>query len=339
MQGLRTLYWGTGRNAAWRRLVEMVVPDFIDPATDGPLPGYQEHWSLVTEYRVRLARMERDWAEAGRLQRVRVDWNRESARTALETAPEMRGNSQRHSIDALGASVHELAEIQREKGDPSCINTYREAFELANAIGETAMQATCACNLGQAYIGVPELRDLDAAERWVRISLDLLPSGDTHGRSQRLAILGVVLFERCKDAKTSGRPIEEFAGLLAEAAQLYEQALKMMPKNAITDRGVILDRLGTIYCIMGDINRGLRHYRMEIRCCEEAGNTFGAALTRFNVALALLEAGRLEEARAYAEVALANYQIFGERAAVEIKKTEWLIDEINMAAAKKRGGA
>ena len=31
MQGLRTLYGHTGRRAEWQRLVEEIVPDFVDP--------------------------------------------------------------------------------------------------------------------------------------------------------------------------------------------------------------------------------------------------------------------------------------------------------------------
>jgi hypothetical protein len=46
MQGLRSLYEETGRNAAWRPLVETIVPDFIDPANGGPLPGREEDESL-----------------------------------------------------------------------------------------------------------------------------------------------------------------------------------------------------------------------------------------------------------------------------------------------------
>jgi len=42
MQGLRTLYGHTGRRAEWTRLVEEIVPIFVDPATDGSLPGREE---------------------------------------------------------------------------------------------------------------------------------------------------------------------------------------------------------------------------------------------------------------------------------------------------------
>jgi hypothetical protein len=56
MSGLSELYDHTGRRAEWARLVPEIVPDFVDPGTDGPLPGREEEWSLVTEYRMRLAR-------------------------------------------------------------------------------------------------------------------------------------------------------------------------------------------------------------------------------------------------------------------------------------------
>jgi len=72
MQGLRQLYAHTGRRAEWARLVEEIVPDFIDPATEGPLPGREEDWGLVTEYRVRLLYEARQWAVAEHLQKICV---------------------------------------------------------------------------------------------------------------------------------------------------------------------------------------------------------------------------------------------------------------------------
>ncbi|EDN72041.1 hypothetical protein BGS_0060 [Beggiatoa sp. SS] len=56
MQGLRQLYAHTGRRAEWASLVEEIVPDFVDIATDKPLGGREEKWGLVTEYRVLLVR-------------------------------------------------------------------------------------------------------------------------------------------------------------------------------------------------------------------------------------------------------------------------------------------
>ncbi len=159
-------------------------------STDRPLPGREDEWSLVTEYRVRLAREERDLDKAERLQRLSVDWDRERARAALATAPEQRSDDQRNAIRSLAVSIHELGEIQRENNDPACAESYREAFDLAQSIADRAGQAVCAFNLGIAYTDVAALRDFDAAERWLRQSLDLRPPGDALGRGKSLDQLG-----------------------------------------------------------------------------------------------------------------------------------------------------
>jgi hypothetical protein len=98
MQGLQTLYHATGRRAAWRRLVHEVSPDFVDPASDGPRAGREEEWSLVAGYRVSLAEEKRDWAEAERLLRLLIDWNRRNAEPALAAAPDRRDATQRHRL-------------------------------------------------------------------------------------------------------------------------------------------------------------------------------------------------------------------------------------------------
>jgi ABC-type transporter Mla subunit MlaD len=70
-----------------------------------------------------------------------------------------------------------------------------------------------------------------------------------------------------------------------------------------------------------------------------AGDIFGAGETRANVAMALLAAGRLSDARAYAEAALANFRTFGDRAADHIQDIERLVANIDQVVAKKAGSA
>jgi hypothetical protein len=60
---------------------------------------------------------------------------------------------------------------------------------------------------------------------------------------------------------------------------------------------------------------------------------------RFNVALALLGADQLTDARAYAGAALANFRTFGNRAAAHIQNAERLIADIDQAIAEKARGA
>jgi hypothetical protein len=173
MQGLRPLYIQTGRNPAWRRLVEAVTPDFVDPDTDLPLSGREDDiWNVFTEYRVQLAQRERDLAKAERLQRLRADWARDNACAALARQPELRSDVQRNDIRSLGTSINQLGEIQRQNNNPGCADSYREAFRLAQSLDDKALQATCAFNLGKAYTSVTELRDFDVADRWLKQSYD-----------------------------------------------------------------------------------------------------------------------------------------------------------------------
>jgi tetratricopeptide (TPR) repeat protein len=334
MQGLGTLYQETGRRAAWRLLVEDVVPDLVDPKTDGPLPGREEQWSRLTQYRVRIAHEEREWAEAERLQRACVAWDRKTAWPALEIAEEARDKRQRNAIRSLAVSLYQLGDIQRENGNAACAAAYREALDLSEAIDDTATRATCAINLGTAYKDIAALRDLDEAERWYRKSFDLRASGDALGRGRCLGQLGAVAYERFAEARTAKRSAEELARYLSEAARQYEQALDMMPIIAVRERGIIHNQLGNIYNDAGDIDRALHHYRQELRYCEEVGDVYGAGQTRFNVALALIEARRVVDARAYAEAARANFLSFGQRAGSQIQDAEKLLAVIDRMATE-----
>jgi len=325
MQGLDQLYAHTGRRAEWAQLVEEIVPDFVDPDTDVPLPGLEEEWSLVTEYRVRLAEEERQWEEAERLQRIRVDWNRQRAASALALPPEALDGAQRNVIRSLAVSLHELGEIQRELGEPERVTAYEESLALSEQIGEQALAAICAFNLGHAYKDLPALRDLAQAERWYHRSLELREERDRQGQARCLGQLGNVSYERLLDARDAKQPKEELLRHLNAAVQFYQQALDLLPTNAVDDLAVTHNQLGLIYKDAGNLDRALTHYREAIRYFEAAGNIYGAARTRFNVALALRDAGRLPDALDYAQAALRNFQTFGDRAAEMIQKTQRVI--------------
>jgi tetratricopeptide (TPR) repeat protein len=110
----------------------------------------------------------------------------------------------------------------------------------------------------------------------------------------------------------------------------------LFPPTAIAQRGVAHNQLGVIFRRVGDIDRALQHYQQDIRYCEQAGDIFGAGLTRENVAIALLQADRVADARAYAEAALANFRTFGDRAADRIQNAERLLALIAQAEAQHR---
>jgi tetratricopeptide (TPR) repeat protein len=167
MQGLQVLYGHTGRRAEWKRLVDEIVPDFVG-ADELPLPGREEQWSLVTQYRVLLAQKARDWSTAELLQRVQVEEQRRRAVALLARPPESLADGEKNTLRTLAVAIEQLGNIQRELGRAECANTYQEAIPLIQQIGDKPEEAVIAFNLGHAYKDLPALRDLDEAERWYK---------------------------------------------------------------------------------------------------------------------------------------------------------------------------
>ena len=171
MQGLRDLYGHTGRRAEWSRLVNEIIDDFVDPNTDGPLPGGEEEWSVVTEYRVHLQQYARQWGEAERLQRLLVDWGRRGASSALAAPPETLDSEQRGTIRSDSVSLELLGHIHREQGKSECVTAYEESIAMFQSVGDAHAEAVVAFNVGHAYKDIPEIRDLAQAEQWYQRSL------------------------------------------------------------------------------------------------------------------------------------------------------------------------
>lgn len=335
MQGLCILYDHTGRRVEWKRLMEEIVPYFVDPETDGPLQGKEEQWGIVTQHRVLLARKERQWSEAEGLQRLLVEWDRKLAAPALEISADSLNGTQRNAIRSLATSLHDLAQTHRLIGQPECEKSYKEALKWSEHIGDKAAAAICAYNLGLAYKNVPDLRNLEETDRWTRQSLKLREERDYLGRAKCIIVLGTVALERFNDARTGNRSKDELLKHLNEALRHYHESLDLLPSNAVDDLAVVHNQLGQTYRFAGQTERALLHYIKSIQYNESQGNLFRAANTRFNVALNLAGAGRFEDALLYAHAALRNYQTYGERAAKEVQETKDLITEIEKDLKKQ----
>ena len=80
-------------------------------------------------------------------------------------------------------------------------------------------------------------------------------------------------------------------------------------------------------------SRALDHYRSSIAFKESSGNAYGAAITRYNVAALLLDAGRYPEALEYAHAALREFEGRGAGGTREAGTIRGLIGEIERAAS------
>jgi tetratricopeptide (TPR) repeat protein len=327
MQGLRALYEHNGRVAEWSRLVEEVVPDFVDSATEGPLPGKEEGWSLVTAYKAALARRARRWEEADRSQGLTVDWWRRRVASILAKPPQTWDEQEKNSVRSLAVSLEERAHIQRERISAACLEDYREALALYEQIADTHAAAVCALNLGLVYALLNDVRDLMLAEQWCQRSFDLHPAEDRMDRARCLVQLGNVAHERFLDARRAGRPLEECVGYLSSAEKHSKQALEMFPAGAVQDLATAHGQLGVIYGAAGQIDAALNHYGESIRHWEGIPHRFASGSARYNAALALARAGRFDDARDWAQSARRDFEAC-DNAEQDVVDTLKLLEEI-----------
>jgi tetratricopeptide (TPR) repeat protein len=331
LQGLRLLYTRTGRDGEWARLLAQVTPAFIDPATDGPLPGREHQWDIIMGYLVQLAMAARDWPTATRLQNLAITRDREQAAAALAGPASQLTPVQRNQIRSLAASLQYLGHILYSQGDPDCLPHYQEAVALAQRIRDTATESALATSLGNAYLEVPGLRDLGQAQQWHQRSLGLKPEHNRVGRAKSLGQLANVAYKRFLEARDAGQPEPILVDHLNDALNGYQQALDLFPADDAEDLAITHNQIGILYRQGGDTRRALHHYQQSIKYRDARGDVYGTGQTRYNIALLLLDDGRPADALHYARAALHDYERVGPGADQQAAVARALITELQQA--------
>jgi tetratricopeptide (TPR) repeat protein len=224
-------------------------------------------------------------------------------------------------------SLNDLGEVQVDLLEPECATSFAKALTLSKRLGEQRISAVLAMNLGAAFLAIPELRDLDKAEKYFRTSLELRKPDDHRGRVQVFRFLGRVAYERFFQACRENK-IDEQLPHLEAALQLYMLALRLNPKNDFEPLAGIHNQLGSIYYSLGENNQSLLHFHKSISYAERQGDVRDAALTTLFISGILMEQNRLPDAQAYAYACLSKLEQYGDRASKDIEDTRKLIAEI-----------
>ena len=331
MQGLRGLYEHTGRWIEWARLVEELIPDLVDPATGGPLPEREHAWHLLTGYRVSLAFRAKDWTLAQRLGQAMLAWDRQNAATALAVPPAELDDRQRQRIRSLAVTLELVGTSLREQRQSDCMTYFQEALELYQRIQAGHEAAMLAFGVGQAYMDLPDLDDLDEAERLFQLSYHELGERDRLRRAIALGELGRIAHERFRRAPETPDALQERREALDRALVNYRQALALLPDDSIDNLALIHRRIGNIYGEAHEVASALHHYQQSIHHYETAGSRYDAAMTRYNAAVALAHHERFDDALPWAQAALRDYQTLGNPAAAEMAETQELIGLVTQA--------
>jgi tetratricopeptide (TPR) repeat protein len=325
MQGLRSLYEHTGRNVEWARLVNELVPDFVDPATDGPRPGREKGWRLISEYRISLAEKARQWDEAERLLRLDIELARQRAAAALRKPARELSDDEERAVQALSVSLSKMGHVMMNRQQAECVKPLEEALTLAEYIGNQTGVSSCAHYIGNAYLMVTAIRDLARAEHWFRRSLESRDQQDTLGLARCVCQLGMVSLAHFDEARSQDRHEEEVLRHLNAALQYYTQALELTPPDAVDLLKSIHHQLGAVYMNGGQLQLALHHFQETIAYSEAQGDIYTAASSRYNIAVGLSYIERLADARDYAYAALHNFELYGDQAAAQIYRTKELI--------------
>ena len=187
-------------------------------------------------------------------------------------------------------------------------------------------------SLGNAYLRVPGLRDLDQAEHWFRHSLSLRPDGDLYGRAACLGSLGMVALERFDDARAAGEAEPVLMEYLNACLHSYQQSLDLTPADDHRTRGITENQFGFALRRAGDTGEALRHYQRAIQHEEARGYIYGAGQTRYNIALLLANDGQTGDALHYARAALDNFQQAGPGAVDDADDARQLIAALEQAS-------
>ncbi|HEX8147621.1 MAG TPA: CHAT domain-containing protein [Pyrinomonadaceae bacterium] len=346
MQGLSSLYQYRGRMAEWARLVEEIRPDYCTD-DDQSILGREDEYGLVMEYRVRLAgQYERDFAKAAALQEKLVGLARQQTAPLLALpADAPLDDEQRYQLRTLAVCVFALGQVLLEQGDAGCVRHYLETISHGRRIGDRHVEAVAEYYLGHAYMSLPTIRDLDAAEAAYQRSQNLQSPNDALSRSRCIKQIGMVHHERFGEARQRKEPGETQLRHAQAAQACYLEGVRLCPKDALPDLAPMHLQLGNLYQEVGQLDNAREHYEQCAQYDEKAGHYFGAGRTRFNMAVMYARAAErkgqpsqqragLLRARAYAEAALRDFKQYQGRAAVDEANAQSLLDLINKDLAE-----
>jgi len=346
MQGLRILYEYQGRQAEWSRLVAEITPDYCTP-DDAPISGREDQYGPVMAYRSHLAwERDRDLPRAIGLQQKLIELLRRQAGPALAlpvgTPLDAR---QQHRVNAIGTEVYTLGLILFEQGSPDCVAAHEECIRHAKRTQNTGTEAMSHREIGHAYLGIPAIRNLDAAEAAYQRSLALRDPSDALGRSRCLSSIGMVHRYRFEESRQRGEPKATVLKHAQTAELYYRQALALCPPTALPDLAPMHNNLGNLYQLISQTELAREQYEIAAQYSEQTGNHYEAGRTRGNMAIMYAEAAEreaaasrqrdlLHRARAYAQAALRDFQHYQGRAADKEAGAQQLLADIAQALTK-----
>jgi hypothetical protein len=348
-QALRLLYCGLknvdGR-IEWRRLVDEITPELIDPRTGGPLASLENEWLLLMDYRVEVTQDAGLLAEAERLQNSMQGWLQTSLATLIANPTEDATELERYRLSFFVRGVMKLGGLQLQQHKPEGFASSEAAFELMVMMGRETDAASCALNLASAYTMIPERRDPVKAEFWCRKCLGFLDQEDSRRGSVYLLVLYLSkLYDKpglstlCTSLANENPMVRSYHDKHDPKSQdplLTFEQLGKFPLPPVTDPRQRINALrvrGHCRIVVADMG-GVTDFQEAVQLAESIGDSGLIAQLQLQLAQDLLERKRLADAKIYALAAVRNFKTLGNCAIQEIKKAQKVITSIGRLQAQ-----
>jgi CHAT domain-containing protein len=340
MQGLRLSWKGKGRWQEWSALVDFITPQFALPESEGPIPGREEDWVLVMDYRIETAASRNDFADAERLEVARGRFLRQLV--AEVTALHDR-DLEKYRAQWLARSLQSLGSMRARRGNVACLAAYEEAFHLMMLLGLRRDAGLCARDLVLAYGSHEAYSDPDKCEIWIKRTIELIPDDpETMALLQTMrsrhkahrAIENLELALELGEQPLTG-PSEGNRGSIDESIQEFMNHQEMMadelPLPPITKpslRMVALRTRAAVRLDRGD-DRGLTDYLEALQIAVDLNDLLSRAEIELELASGLLDTERREQAEIYVNAALEHFGQAGEPGVLGAEKARELQERID----------
>jgi tetratricopeptide (TPR) repeat protein len=164
-------------------------------------------------------------------------------------------------------------------------------------------------NLGHVFKNVPQLRDLDESAKYYTEAYKSYPEHDSLARAQCLGQLGALSLARLEEGVASNLPERQMLRYLNDSVHYYEDALSMIPSDAIIDLARVHNQLGVVLRFSKTEHlRAVDHFKKAIAFFDMARERLESAIARVNVAQMLAILSRKEEAQEFVKDAIAIFE-------------------------------
>jgi tetratricopeptide (TPR) repeat protein len=294
LDGVTALGVHGGMRQLWHAELLDAAADFVDPDTGEPLPGMEEYGVVLLGHLAWVAEMEGDRARTARLRAADVNHRRTAAANALAVPPERRTEADRALVRRLAVGLTNLGPAQSKMGNPAALDTMTEAIALARQLGDWRLAANNHLNLGVYWMTVPTPPEFDCADKEFTAGYNLAIQDDPPLAGKLMNERGTLHYERAlasADPDVVRAELEKAADLLKLAAQLCEPD------------AVLSHQLGQVHRQLGHLDKARAWFEQAIALRETEPEPGAGADSRLQLALALEDAGLLDEALSFARSA------------------------------------